>query len=248
MSKGFVFTALPAEIRDIIYKLAFVSKKPITIGVQLPATRTLSGQLLRTCRTCHQEGSPVLYGKNVFSMIKRYSHPEIDLIYHMEQFGENVNFIRHIEAHYDATLTLNRMRSMRGLRCILQNLDSLQITRSEFETGFAYYSSTPLPNSQTPSFLASVHGWLKATRGPFQNLTRIFVARSGNQRATLIDENIVTIHLISDSTKVKPKVSPFSPPKHITRLTNDHGTGPRDQHRTRSSEVQVDQVASYWAL
>jgi hypothetical protein len=122
MSTGFVFTDLPAEIRVMTYKLTLVAPNPVIVGTPLPATDTISAQLLRTCRTCHQEGLPILYGENVFSMNALQGAQIANLVRSFERFGKNADLIRHLQAHKHALDALKRMRSMRGLRCMLQQL------------------------------------------------------------------------------------------------------------------------------
>jgi hypothetical protein len=214
MSKGFIFKALPAEIRVIIYKLAFVSHKPLVVGATLSAPQTLSSQLLRTCRSCHEEGSSVLYRENIFSMDVRHSYYESEvnrqieeLIRQFERLGKNVDLIRNLQANLDATPALNRMRSIRGFRCMLQNLDSLKITFSEHPGGCGiYYISSRSRSSGGPWYMVDLHAWLKVTRGPFQNLTRIFVERNPYPVNIYATGYALTLHLFSNSVKVEPSV------------------------------------------
>jgi hypothetical protein len=126
------FTDLPPEVRVMIYKLAFISEKPIIVGDQIPEGSTLSSQLLRTCRVCHDEGAPVLSGNNVFRMeTAQYGPTEGNWIRYFEAIGENSKFVRHIQAYHYAANVVNQMSSMRNFRPMLQNLNSLVIVLEE---------------------------------------------------------------------------------------------------------------------
>jgi len=208
MSTAFTFTALPVEIRVMIYRMAFVASYPVLVVTQtlsLPTFTPLSAQLLRTCKTCHEEGSPILYGENQFSMYADERENETaNLVRSFERFGRNADFIRHLLANEYALNALKQMRSMRGQRCMLQNLDTLTIVIGKERGSYEYY----MPRSRTRRSLTDdLCAWLTSTRGAFQKLTRIFVERPRmkwhNQYWTRV------IHLVSEDTKAKPRVSAF---------------------------------------
>lgn len=58
------FMKLPAELRDRIYRLLMVGKKPVDFDS--PSDFNRSAALLRTCKTIHEEATEVLYGQNSF--------------------------------------------------------------------------------------------------------------------------------------------------------------------------------------
>jgi hypothetical protein len=214
MSKGFVFVALPAEIQVIIYKLAFVSHKPLVVGATLSAPETLSSQLLCTCRSCHEEGSSVLCGRISFPWMcdtpnyeSKITRQIKELIRQFERVGKNVDLIRNLQANLGATPVLSRMRSIRGFRCMLQSLDSLRITFSEHPGGCGiYYISPPSRSSGGVWHMVDLHAWLKVTRGPFQNLNRIFMERNPYPVNIYATSYALTLHLFSSSVKVEPSV------------------------------------------
>ncbi|GME42794.1 DNA-binding protein [Neofusicoccum parvum] len=59
------FADLPAEIRNQIYRLLFVTKEKISFGHPVNFCRTAA--LLRTCRQIYNEGRSILYSENSFS-------------------------------------------------------------------------------------------------------------------------------------------------------------------------------------
>ncbi|KAK0658859.1 hypothetical protein DIS24_g4453 [Lasiodiplodia hormozganensis] len=59
------FADLPAELRNQIYQLVFVTKEEISFG--RPVNFCRSAALLRTCRQIYNEGRSVLYSENRFS-------------------------------------------------------------------------------------------------------------------------------------------------------------------------------------
>lgn len=104
MPSAFVFTTLPHDTRVMIYKLAFVSDKPISVSSRLPENETLSAHLLWTCKTCYEEGSAILYRENFFSMVDHKAYMDSqklqrDPVRHFIHFGKDASFIQHIQAH-----------------------------------------------------------------------------------------------------------------------------------------------------
>lgn len=63
------FLDLPAEIRNQIYRLAFVSEDKLDFAY--PNNFSRSSALLRTCRQVHEEGRSILYSENVFYFQRR---------------------------------------------------------------------------------------------------------------------------------------------------------------------------------
>ena len=67
--KRFVFLALPAEIRNTIYRLLLCDHEPISsLWKPRDKRRILFPSILRTCRQVLSETQPILYGENIFSM------------------------------------------------------------------------------------------------------------------------------------------------------------------------------------
>jgi hypothetical protein len=63
------FLDLPAEIRNQIYRLAFVSEEKLDFAH--PSNFSRSSSLLRTCRQVHEEGRSILYSENTFYFQRR---------------------------------------------------------------------------------------------------------------------------------------------------------------------------------
>ena len=68
--RPFVFTNLPEDIRNMVYRQLFIGKK--TLDFNHPDF-SLSAQFLRTCRVVFSEGTAILYGKNRFVLKRDYS-------------------------------------------------------------------------------------------------------------------------------------------------------------------------------
>jgi hypothetical protein len=206
MSSRLGFTELPAEIRIMIYKLAFISDKPISVSGQPGGENTLSGQLLRTCRMIREEGSPILYGENTFLMECKSFISTTDLVRVFEGFGESAKFIRHLQAHEYAACAVNSLRSVRTLREMLQGLESLEITLLEGLAKYRWYYGTPGSRKRRP-YILDLREWVKVARGPFQNLTRVFLERTPRAHHYWPEDDL-RFTLISGSEKVKPPVCP----------------------------------------
>ncbi|KAI4770040.1 hypothetical protein E4T44_14396, partial [Aureobasidium sp. EXF-8845] len=63
------FLNLPAEIRNQIYRLAFVSEEKLDFAY--PNNFSRSSSLLQTCRQVHEEGRTILYSENTFYFRRR---------------------------------------------------------------------------------------------------------------------------------------------------------------------------------
>lgn len=88
------FLDLPGEIRNEIYKLALVQKKPIPINQQYGKAVKLNMALFRTCKVVHEEASPLFYSLNqldcadvseakIASFLARIGHRNASYISHM---------------------------------------------------------------------------------------------------------------------------------------------------------------------
>jgi thermostable 8-oxoguanine DNA glycosylase len=63
------FLDLPAEIRNQVYRLAFVSEEKLDFAY--PNNFSRSSSLLQTCRQVHEEGRSILYSENTFYFQRR---------------------------------------------------------------------------------------------------------------------------------------------------------------------------------
>jgi hypothetical protein len=63
------FLDLPAEIRNQIYRLTFVSQEKLDFAY--PDNFSRSSSLLQTCRQVHEEGRTILYSENTFYFQRR---------------------------------------------------------------------------------------------------------------------------------------------------------------------------------
>lgn len=107
------FTDLPPELRNKVYRYAFVREKTFQIPACKPwASEDLSqsGQFLSTCKLVHNEGCSVLYGENTFTFDRHedtrgtfYEHKpkEIgykDALHFMKMIGpENIQYLRDLK-------------------------------------------------------------------------------------------------------------------------------------------------------
>lgn len=77
-----LFSKIPIEVRDIIYRHVLVSSEPISRAHELIGYKTLvannyhpipdiDARILQTCRLIYEETLPILYGKNTF----RFDNP-----------------------------------------------------------------------------------------------------------------------------------------------------------------------------
>lgn len=170
MSRRLGFLDLPIEIRFMIYKLLFhPSPEPILVSFLLASSVKRSAQLLRTCRSCHEEASSVLYGKNLFALDWAYAGTEIAILDFLEDIGmKNRQLIRHLRALYASIETLDKMRARRSLRPILEGLDSLSL---EFYIERRSGCTSPSRN-ESMKILKNLRRYIKAQRGPYQRLVR----------------------------------------------------------------------------
>ena len=63
------FLDLPAEIRNQIYRLAFVTEEKLDFAY--PSNFSRSSSFLQTCRQVHEEGRSILYSENTFYFQRR---------------------------------------------------------------------------------------------------------------------------------------------------------------------------------
>lgn len=80
--KAFPFLRLPAELRNAIYRLVFLSPTDKKIEgeftfedtIEVQRSAELTGQFLSTCRQVYLEGRTILYGENTFSLLVISNH------------------------------------------------------------------------------------------------------------------------------------------------------------------------------
>ncbi|KAF9696655.1 hypothetical protein EKO04_005460 [Ascochyta lentis] len=107
------FTDLPPELRNKVYRYAFVRDNSFQIPACKPwgcADLCQSGQFLSTCKLVHNEGCSVLYGENTFAFERHentrgtfYEHEpkEIgyqDALHFLKMIGpENIQYLRDLK-------------------------------------------------------------------------------------------------------------------------------------------------------
>lgn len=113
------FLDLPAEIRNQIYRLAFVSEEKLDFAY--PSNFSRSSSLLQTCRQVHEEGRSILYSENTFYFQRRKKEQssrwttnvfEIgykDIRFFLRSIGlANVSLLRHVMIMFeDAQPSMN---------------------------------------------------------------------------------------------------------------------------------------------
>jgi hypothetical protein len=112
------FTDLPPELRNTIYRHAFVRQDTLRIP-QRPSHTGLSrsAQFLRTCRLVHNEGCSILYGENEFLFQRHHDtrapfwEPKLreigyqDVLQFLKMIGpENIQYLRDIQFDFDDAL------------------------------------------------------------------------------------------------------------------------------------------------
>ncbi|GAB7347615.1 hypothetical protein MBLNU459_g4489t1 [Dothideomycetes sp. NU459] len=113
------FLSLPAELRNQVYRLAFVTREKLNFGS--PRNFARSSALLRTCRQVHEEGRSILYSENTFYLQRRaerrnptwssesYEIGYKDARFFMKEIGPaNLGLLRHLIIVFaDAIPSLN---------------------------------------------------------------------------------------------------------------------------------------------
>lgn len=120
-----------------------------------------------------------------------------------------MQFIRHLHTSDGAGSALNELRSARSVRPMLEALDSLEMTVIDYPgVEFTHDLSDPVMRhwTRTDCFL-DLRRWLRARRGPFYNLTRMFLETTSLQYVCLPYTHAkITFTLISDKIKIDPPV------------------------------------------
>jgi hypothetical protein len=115
-SKG--FTDLPPELRNTVYRHAFVRSGVLQIPQRPDSTGlSQSAQFLRTCKLVHDEGCSILYGENKFHFKRHhdirapfweFKPKEIgyqDVLHFLKMMGpENIQYLRDIHFEFDDAL------------------------------------------------------------------------------------------------------------------------------------------------
>ncbi|OBW68753.1 MAG: Uncharacterized protein AUREO_011800 [Aureobasidium pullulans] len=113
------FLDLPAEIRNQIYRLAFVSEEKLDFAY--PNNFSRSSALLQTCRQVHEEGRSILYSENTFYFQRRKKERAVrwttdvyeigykDIRFFLRSIGlANVGLLRHVIVMFeDAQPSMN---------------------------------------------------------------------------------------------------------------------------------------------
>jgi len=188
MSAPLGFFDLPGELRFMIYRLLFrPSSEPILVSFLLAGPLQRSAQLLRVCRSCHAEASPVLYGENRFALDWAYSGTESSIIEFFEDVGPtNRQFIRHLRASHYSIWTLEKLRVRKSLRPILENLESLSV-RFDVLLAFDLFGIASIKKSSV-KFLRDVQTILKTQRGSCRKLVKAFHSATGDAASGLVLE------------------------------------------------------------
>jgi hypothetical protein len=201
MSSRLSLFDLPVEIRFMIYKLLFhPSSEPILISFLLVCSVKRSSQLLRVCRSCLEEASPVLYGDNQFALDWAYAGTEPSILDFFENIGfRNRQLIRHLSARYFSIGTLDKIRERRSLRPVLEGLDSLSL---EFynQTRNLYGYSPGRSNAAT--ILHTLQRYLKVQRGPFRKLVKVLKLATDCP----VEAPSLSVRVVSAAMKMGPKV------------------------------------------
>ncbi|TKA30332.1 hypothetical protein B0A50_02559 [Salinomyces thailandicus] len=117
--EGAGFLDLPAELRNEIYRLAFVADGKFNLA--RPTNFARSAAFLRTCRQVHEEARDILYGENEFLFVRRVDRHGSFWEDEWKEVGfksirkfvktigvENTSLIRHLSFQFeDATPCLN---------------------------------------------------------------------------------------------------------------------------------------------
>lgn len=119
------FTDLPPELRNTVYRHAFVRRE----ALRIPQRPTLPGlcqsaQFLRTCKLVHDEGCSILYGENEFLFQRHHDtrapfwEPKLkeigyqDVLQFLKMIGpENIQYLRDIQIDFDDALPKNAPES-----------------------------------------------------------------------------------------------------------------------------------------
>jgi hypothetical protein len=80
---------LSPEIRLLIHKLVLICHTPIALADDIDTTSSI----LRTCRLFHEEGAPIFYGKNNFTIPVLKEDPTN---YIKDRLGRYATYIRHL--------------------------------------------------------------------------------------------------------------------------------------------------------
>jgi hypothetical protein len=172
----------------MIYRLLFCpTLEPILTGLSLAGPLRRSAQLLRVCRLCHSEASPVLYGENRFSLYWTCSSTGFCFLDFFENIGPaNWQFIRHLGASEDEMWTLEMLRARKCLRPMLENLESLSLNVKK----------------SSVRVLRNVQAVLKTQRGPYRKLIKAFHPVIEEEGLFLV----LRLRLVSATTKPDLKV------------------------------------------
>lgn len=189
---------LPVEIRFMIYRLLFCpSPEPILLSLLPVSSAKHSAQLLRTCRACHEEGSPILYGENKLALDWAYRGTEEGILDFFAAIGlNNRQLIRHLRVREGSIGTLKLVGGRRDLRPVLENLESLSLELYKY--GPLFFLGADL--------LRAIPRWLRKQRGPYRKLVRAFITPGQHATRHLCRSCVLSIRLISARMEPGPEV------------------------------------------
>ncbi|KAI5261834.1 hypothetical protein E4T47_09394 [Aureobasidium subglaciale] len=135
------FLDLPAEIRNQIYQLAFVSEEKLDFAY--PNNFSRSSSLLQTCRQVHEEGRTILYSENTFYFQRRKKERAVrwttdvyeigykDIRFFLKSIGlANVSLLRRLIVMFeDATPSMNPHMKDAEQRRFTKDEDLIDILR-----------------------------------------------------------------------------------------------------------------------
>lgn len=128
------FLDLPPELRNVVYRLAFVTPEKLDFGN--PRNFRRSAQFLSTCKQVHEEGRSILYTENIFyfqasraTRTRRFQPSSYqvgykDIRYLLSQIGPtNLSLIRHMIFIFEDLVP--------SLNAHLKNIDQRRFTNDE---------------------------------------------------------------------------------------------------------------------
>lgn len=112
------FADLPPELRNAVYRHAFVRNKTLNIPQRFDGPGLCqSAQFLRTCKLVHDEGCSILYGENEFCFRRHHDtrapfwDPKAkevgyqDFLHFLKMIGpENIQYLRDLSIEFDDAL------------------------------------------------------------------------------------------------------------------------------------------------
>jgi hypothetical protein len=164
------FCDLPLELRNRIYKEAFVAGRPIDF--QSRERFANSAQFLSTCKMVHEEGKPFLYGENVFHFERTHERRGSFFTHLWEEVGwKDIRF-------FLETIGPDNLALMKRISFVLSD---------------SYPSSTPNLDPELRRFVhqATVHHCLNILGHHATNLEKVSMCISGRKILEVTDLNLI---------------------------------------------------------